>query len=223
MLFRSPLAEYNMNSALFMGNPSFVQFKPLPYAEQEVQIAASCLNASYFTKEKASLTLFEGCAQDAPSLLHMATHGIFYEISASTGSNDWNQAFLTMEKSGLILANDTLLSCNKISSFDFSNTYLIVLSACQTGKSHFHSVEGAYGLRRAFRLAGCHTMILTLWQVDDRCGCFLMNYFYKHLIEESCHPKQAFFLALNELRNYEENNQRPFAHPYYWAGYIFIE
>ena len=111
----------------------------------------------------------------------------------------------------------------RIMTMNFSDTFLTVLSACQTGKGLFHSAEGVYGLRRAFRLAGCHSMILSLWQIDDRSGCLFMKYFYEYLLQENYHAKNAFFRALSAIKNYEEKGSYPFSSPYYWAGYIFME
>ena len=217
------LAKSCVDSALVLGNPNFVHFKPLPYAEQEAMTAAEALHANCFTGNEASLSLFESCLSAAPSLLHLATHGVFYEKNTVSEHEDFNTAYELMDNSGLVLSEDNLLSCNMITCMNFSDTFLTVLSACQTGKGLFHSSEGVYGLRRAFRLAGCHSMILSLWQVDDHSGCLFMQYFYKYLLTENLSAKDSFFLAISDLKQYEENGSSPFAHPYYWAGYIFME
>lgn len=218
-----PLANPALDSALIIGNPLFETFAPLPYAEVEAKVVADCIQGNCYTKEDAKIELFEGCFEQAPSLLHIATHGVFHERIDKSQADTWNTAFEVMERSGLVLAEDYLLSCNMISGMNFSNTFLTVLSACQTGKGLFHSAEGIYGLRRAFRLAGCHSMIISLWQVDDRCGSCFMQQFYRYLTQSNHSAKEAFSLAIEHLRNYTENGIQPFAKPYYWACYIFIE
>ena len=223
LITNPPVENPVLDSALIIGNPAFETFAPLPYAEEEAKAVADYVQGHCYTGEAAQIELFEYCFEEAPALVHIATHGIFYENNTPDEAETWNTAFLVMENSGLVLAEDYVLSCNMISSMDFSTTFLTVLSACQTAKGLFHSAEGVYGLRRAFRLAGCHSMIISLWQVDDRCGSYFMQQFYELLTQNSLTAKEAFFLAIENLRNYKENNIQPFAHPYYWAGYIFIE
>lgn len=223
LLTNAPLSFSSYDSALIIGNPALQGFPSLPYAEQEAHTVAEYLHTDCYTGNDATLSFVESCLHQAPSLIHFATHGIFCENTSASGSPDWNTAFYTMEKSGLLLAGNELLSCNLISAMNFTGTALTVLSACETGQGIFHAAEGIYGLRRAFRLAGCHAMIVSLWQVDDQSCCFFMNTFYKNLTHMSGDSRHAFRCAINEFRSYEENKLHPYAHPYYWAGYLYIE
>lgn len=220
------------SAPLIIGNPSTTVHPPLPHAEKEAHMAAEYLNTVCYTGEDADISLFDFRVRQAPTLLHMAVHGVFYhekddclkETGMQTLSDipDWNNAFAVMEKSGLVLANDTLLSCNQISAMNLTSVRLAILSACQSGQGHFHAAEGVYGLRRALKLAGCQSIIVSLWQVDDRSGYYFMRFLYENLVKMPENPRLAFSLAVESLRCYEEKNTRPFAEPYYWAGYIFI-
>ena len=233
---RNYVTHVIFSNPLIIGNPSTSTFPPLPYAEKEAHMAAEHLHTACYTGENASISLFDFNTYRTPSLMHVAAHGIFKEqkrekaanggAELSTSSSDvpnWNNAFDVMEHSGLVLAGDTLLSCNQISAMDFTSVRLAVLSACRTGEGIFHFSEGVYGLRRALKLAGCHAMIISLWQIDDRSGYYFMQAFYENLVRMPEQPKQAFFLAIEALRGYEENNTRPYEEPYYWAGYVYVE
>lgn len=223
------------SNPLIIGNPTTSSYPPLPYAEEETHRAAELLHTACHTGENASISLFDFNTYRVPTLMHVATHGVFMKhkeesdigtepLSASlSAAPDWNNAFDVMEHSGLVLADDTLLSCNQISAMDLASVRLAVLSACRTGQGIFHSSEGVYGLRRALKLAGCHSMIISLWQIDDRSGYYFMQAFYEHLVRMPEHPKQAFFQAIDALRSFEENNTRPYDDPYYWAGYVYVE
>lgn len=223
LITNPPVSTPCISSGLILGNPEFIHFTPLPYAEKEAKKIADILHLPCFTGKEATFSLFETYEIMAPSLLHFATHGVFEESVSDNFNKNYNTAYQFMENSGLILAEDALLSCNRIMTMNCSNTFLTVLSACQTGDGIFHRAEGIYGLRRAFRLAGCHSMILSLWQVDDYSGCLFMEYFYESLLKENYNAKKAFFQAVSMIKDYEEDGCNPFSHPYYWAGYLFME
>ena len=204
------------DTALVVGNPLLQGYPELPYAEEEAQSAAGHLGVTCYTRENADISLMDFTSCESASLIHIATHGIFEEMPDISENPDWNMAFHTMENSGLLFAHNELLSCNRISVMDLSHTELVILSGCNTGCGVSHAVEGIYGLRRAFRLAGCHHMIVSLWQIDDYVSCLFMQKFYEFLAEYHNDSKVAFYHAVNEIR-------LSYTQPYYWAGYVYIE
>ena len=218
IVMRKADAPASYDTALVIGNPVLQGYPPLPYAEEEVENAARYLGVTCFTREKAVISLMETDfpEQKSPSLIHIATHGVFEKMPDISENPDWNTAFYTMEHSGLLFAGNELLSSSRISVMDLSNTKLVILSACNTGQGVSHVVEGIYGLRRAFRLAGCRYMIVSLWQIDDYVSCLFMQKFYEFLTTCRNDCKEAFYHAVKEIRS-------EYAQPYYWAGYLFIE
>ena len=217
--------EAIFDEPLIIGNPATTAFPPLPYAEREARMAAGRLNSICYTGKEADISLFDFTDRQTPTLLHAAVHGIFYQALCPQPLSelpDWNGAYAVMEQSGLVLAEDTLLSCNQISGLDLTSVRLAILSACHSGQGRFHAAEGIYGLRRALKLSGCQSVIVSLWQVDDRSGYLFMQFLYENLVNMPENPRLAFSLALNSLRCYEEENTCPFAEPYFWAGYLFI-
>ena len=62
-------------------------------------------------------------------------------------------------------SEDGVLTSKEISSLDFTHLDLAVLSACETALGEIGS-EGVFGLQRAFKKAGAHTLLMSLKKVD---------------------------------------------------------
>jgi CHAT domain-containing protein len=59
---------------------------------------------------------------------------------------------------------------------------LVTLSACETGIGKFSGGEGYVGFSQALFVAGAHSMVLSLWQVEDAATALLMTRFYENLL-----------------------------------------
>jgi len=175
----------------------------------------------------------------SPRLLHFSTHGFFLPDSTtsliqSDSVFGWRPktTIQPLLRSGLILAGansnwnrelsnanekeDGILTAYEISTMDLSNTELVVLSACETGLGDIQGNEGVYGLQRAFKIAGVHNVLMSLWQVPDKHTSELMVLFYKNWITQKMSIRDALYKAQNTMRQkgYE---------PYYWAGFVLME
>ena len=73
-------------------------------------------------------------------------------------------------------------------------------------------------LARGFKYAGCPSIVMTLWPVEDNSSIRLMEYFYKAL-KKGQTKDEAIQTAKIKFMN---NSDRLHAHPYFWAGYISI-
>ena len=60
-----------------------------------------------------------------------------------------------------------------------TDTWLVVLSACDTGIGEARSGEGVLGLRRGFVQAGAQNLLMTLWPISDRWTVDIMKAFYE--------------------------------------------
>jgi CHAT domain-containing protein len=133
-----------------------------------------------------------------------------------------------MLRSGLLLsgANKTLkgevsigenglLSAAEASLLDLSETELVVLSACETGKGEETNSEGVYGLRKAFSDAGAQNIIMSLWKVDDKVTQEFMSRFYEIWLNEKTTIRQAFNRTQLEIK-------AKYPEPYYWGAFILM-
>jgi tetratricopeptide (TPR) repeat protein len=74
--------------------------------------------------------------------------------------------------------SDGILTAEEASAMDLKGTYLVVLSACDTGMGGLRFGEGVLGLRRGFALAGTQNLLMTLWPVLDKStGEFMLDFY----------------------------------------------
>ncbi len=91
---------------------------------------------------------------------------------------------------------------------------LVTLSACNTGVNRLAPGDELSGLMRGFLYAGAPSLVVSLWAVNDRSTCELMQTFYRHLLGGE--SKRAA-LRLAQLESLER-----YGHPYYWAPFILM-
>lgn len=216
---------------------SQIFFGPLPGVNDEVRALRELLpNARFLTRERATKTALQSVS--APSILHIATHGFFLQVSpganeesgAAAPSSDatrmvkWStQATNPLLRSGLALAganqsgdgkDNGILTALEASGLNLWGTKLVVLSACNTGLGEVRNGDGVYGLRRAFVLAGAESQLMSLWPVSDRSTRDLMVGYYKSLVQGRGRGEA---LRLVQLQMAQGKTR---VHPYYWASFI---
>ncbi|MEM6885485.1 MAG: CHAT domain-containing tetratricopeptide repeat protein [Verrucomicrobiota bacterium] len=151
-----------------------------------------------------------------PYILHIATHGIFLPEpdmkSTPEGRERMIRLMHPMHRGLLMLSgaqetldkwkegevppveNDGVLTAQEIGALSLSNTWLVVLSACDTGGGEVQAGEGVLGLRRGVRMAGAEHLLITLWPVADTETAVLMEKFYQAAMADG-DAVQALFKA----------------------------
>ena len=144
-------------------------------------------------------------------LVHVAAHGFFQSSQCMGTANP-------LRLSGLVFADDLLLA-EEVATLDFSAAQWVVLSGCDTGLGQIQIDEGVLGLRRAFRIAGADTLVMSLWPVEDRSAEVFMSSLYAARLQghraTAAAMRQAYRDALAAARRVHRNS-----HPLYWAPFI---
>jgi CHAT domain-containing protein len=86
--------------------------------------------------------------------------------------------------------NDGILMAEEVACLNLEETWLVSLSACETGVGEARSGEGVFGLRRAFMMAGAQNLLMTLWPVSDTTTTDIMADFYRRFLS-SGNPARA--------------------------------
>jgi CHAT domain-containing protein len=112
-----------------------------------------------------------------------------------------------------------VLSAGEIGTLDLSHADWVALSACDSGLGPIGRNEGVFGMRRALRLAGARTVVMSLWQVDDAATADLMQSLYRERFvahrDVPTAMAQAMRAVLDARRAAGQSD-----HPYYWAAFI---
>jgi tetratricopeptide (TPR) repeat protein len=75
--------------------------------------------------------------------------------------------------------NDGIMTAEDVSTLDLKGTWLVTLSACDTGSGQARAGEGVMGLRRGFIQAGVQNLLMTLWPISDEVTVQIMSDFYE--------------------------------------------
>jgi CHAT domain-containing protein len=203
-------------------------------AEIEAILKRRRLKVIAHTGAKGTEESFLALNGKAPNILHIATHGFYYTPEQAKSVSCLNGYSDAMSLSGLIMAGGNrawtgqkvpqgvrggVLTANTIAALDLRKTDLLVLSACQTGLG-LATPEGLYGLQRAFKKAGVQTMVMTLWNINDKVAKDFMIKFYEELADgkNNWDKRKAFENAQKYIRGLER-----YKDPYYWAGFVMLD
>src|SRR5262249_41757108 len=112
---------------------------------------------------------------------------------------------------------DGILTAEEIASLDLSGVEWAVLSACNTASGDIRVGEGVLGLQRAFQIAGARTLVMSLWQVDDKATRHWMEQLYearlRRRLDTATAVREAMLAALQDRRRKGLDT-----HPFHWAG-----
>jgi CHAT domain-containing protein/lipopolysaccharide biosynthesis regulator YciM len=184
-------------------------FSPLPGAKDEVTGISRYFNTNSFLNESAQEYVFKEKATKY-DVLHLAMHTII---------NDSLPMFskLVFSRPDQKSNDDGFLNTYEIYNMQL-NARLAVLSACETGTGMLQKGEGVLSMARAFIYAGCPSIVMTLWQVEDKSGVKIMEDFYYYLSKGKRKDVALRMAKLNHL----ESSDPLTSHPHYWLGYVNI-
>jgi CHAT domain-containing protein len=200
--------KYNADTVFFENEKLILT--QLPGVQREVDLIAGEIKIDLFRNENATEENFRKHSNNY-DILHLAMHA-FINDSLPAFSR-----FAFAQNNDNQPQKDGWLNTADIYNLDI-NARLTVLSACNTGSGNLRKGEGVMSLARGFLYAGCPTIVMTLWEVEDNAGTKIMSSFYQNL-KKGRSTDEALRLA---KLNYLENANPRMAHPHYWLGYVSI-
>ena len=238
---RNSFNKFTAIRSLYRGSWDALPSTQIEAMEIDSVLKQSGIETSYFNGIQANEESVKNLDGNSPDVIHIATHGFFFENSPFLERNNYldrlranSNKTLPMYYSGLLLAGannvwlgndlpkgieDGILTAEEISHLDFTNTKLVVLSACETALGDIDEIEGVYGLQRSFKMAGVETILMSLWKIPDDATKILMVDFYKNLVAGK-NKHQSLKDAQLYLRQIENGK---YDKPEYWASFIMLD
>jgi CHAT domain-containing protein/tetratricopeptide (TPR) repeat protein len=190
--------------SLLEDNPGIqrsITLLPLKYSKEEVSEIGSIVNADkILTDKNATETNFKKNAESR-SIIHLSTH-----------------SFLVNKQPVIFFSNiydpdnDGFLEAGEIVQLKL-NSDLVVLSSCNSGLGRIDESEGIIGMAKAFFEAGARSIIVSLWEVNDKYTSKLMTSFYRKLNDGMDKSEALRQAKIEFIKEYSPN-------PYYWGAFV---
>jgi CHAT domain-containing protein len=186
----------NKTDKTFIGiSPDFSISKHLT----EIPFSRDLVNAK---AEKYSGQFFQSLPTEkvSTSILHIATH---IKIDSLHPFN-----------SVIFMDEDDTLTMESLINFPLKPR-LAILNCCSSGIGTTLYTEGAISFTRTFYRLGAESVLMTLWDVDDKTSSSILEQFYEQL-DDGEDLASSLHHAKLEFINSQETDE--LANPYYWAG-----
>lgn len=200
-VFGAPASK--TGSLVAFGNPD----GSLPASGEEASALKGIFPGSkVFLSADATTDRLKGVQAPSVAYLHFATHGIL--------DNDPRKSYLIMAKGNKLPVSDIV---GYRLDGPGSDLNLATLSACETALGGAnHDGSDLRSLANAFSLAGCRSVVASLWSVEDESTRNLMVEFYKGLKEGKTKGQALQQAQIRQLA------QERYNHPFFWAPFILI-
>jgi CHAT domain-containing protein/tetratricopeptide (TPR) repeat protein len=222
-----------LRGALHGDRASLNDLPALPASRDEIwKIASVCRPSTILVGKDASEEVLTRLADEGQlsryATIHLATHALIDDDQPERSALILSQVRAAGSPNAAVSggpACDGLLRAEEIALRWKLDADLVTLSACETALGREAGGEGYIGLCHAFLQAGAHSLLVSLWKVDDGATALLMQRFYED--RAGVHgPPMDKAAALREaklyVRSYDEGGERPYEHPFYWAGFILF-
>jgi CHAT domain-containing protein len=196
----------NIQSVMMSRQVSDGILNDLPFARKEAEYVANLTGGKLYENGDASESVYKRESGNY-DIIHLAMHTLL---------NDRDPM------------RSTLLFSHPKDSVDdgYLKTYevygvplkakMVVLSSCNTGAGLLSSGEGIISLARGFIYSGSQSVVMSMWEIEDKSGTDIVEMFYKNLRDG--YSKSA---ALKKARiSFLKKADMLRSHPYFWSSLV---
>jgi CHAT domain-containing protein len=178
----------------------------LPFAKQEAEYVSSVTNGRLYKNEQAKETVYKN-ESGKYDIIHLAMHTIL---------NDRDPMYSTLifspEKDS---TDDSYLKTYEVYSIPLK-AKMVVLSSCNSGAGYLYSGEGILSLARGFMYSGSESVVMAMWEIEDRSGTEIVKSFYDNLKKGYSKSSSLRRARIRYLRQADQLR----SHPYFWSSLV---
>jgi CHAT domain-containing protein len=184
----------------------FLELPALQYAREEAVYVSKIIPGKIFTDNQATEEAYKNEAGNY-DIVHLAMHTVVDGVSPVNSGMVFYQKDTASE--------DVFLRLYEIYRVPL-NSKMVVLSSCYTGSGTLYAGEGVLSLARGFILSGSSSVVMALWEVNDKAAAEIIKSFYKN-IKAGLRKSQALKKA--RIKFLEKSDMLQ-SHPYYWSTLV---
>jgi len=196
----------DIQSALMSRQAGIGMLNDLPFARQEAKYVSDITGGTLFENSAAKESVYKN-ESGKYDIIHLAMHTLLNEKDPMRSTLIFSQVSDSLE--------DGYLKTYEIYGIPLK-AKMVVLSSCNTGNGLLYSGEGILSLARGFIYSGSQSVVMSLWEIEDKSGTEIVEMFYKNL--KKGYPKSV---ALKKARiAFLENADQLRSHPYFWSALV---
>ena len=178
----------------------------LPYARQEAEYISNITGGKLFENSEAKESVYKK-ESGKYDIIHLAMHTLLNDKDPMHSTLIFSQKNDSTE--------DGYLKTYEIYGIPLK-AKMVVLSSCNTGTGLLFSGEGILSLARGFIYSGSQSVVMSMWEIEDKSGTEIVEMFYKNL--KKGYSKSV---ALRKARiTFLKNADQLRSHPYFWSTLV---
>ena len=196
----------DIQSALMSRQGGMGKLNDLPFARQEAAYVSDITGGKLYENSAAKESVFKS-ESGKFDIIHLAMHTILNDKDPMRST-----LIFSHEKDSI---DDGYLKTYEIYGVPLK-ARMVVLSSCNTGSGQLNSGEGILSLARGFIYSGSQSVIMSMWEIEDRSGTDIVKMFYSNL--KKGYSKS---IALKRARiSFLKNSDNLRSHPYFWSTLV---
>ncbi|HUX95540.1 MAG TPA: CHAT domain-containing tetratricopeptide repeat protein [Bacteroidales bacterium] len=178
----------------------------LPFAKNEAEYVSKILGGKLLLNGYAKESVFKSEASNY-DIIHLAMHTVLDDTDPM-----YSTLIFSPETSGV---DDRYLRTYEIYGIPLKSR-MVVLSSCNTGSGKLFSGEGILSLARGFIYSGSESVVMSMWEIEDRAGTEIVKLYYYYLKKGFSKSKALRKARFEFLKSADQLR----AHPYFWSTLV---
>ena len=178
----------------------------LPYARLEAENVTQITGGKLYENEEATESNYKA-ESGKYDIIHLAMHTLI------NVKDPMRSTLIFSHKNDTI--SDGYLKTYEVYGIPLK-AKMVVLSSCNTGTGMMDSGEGILSLARGFIYSGSQSVVMSMWEIEDKSGTDIVKLFYKNLKWGNSKSNALRKARITYLKNIDQLR----SHPYFWSALV---